>query len=157
MTNRGMQFPAGALVCLLLAGHAGAGETRPRVYTNEDLARVSPLRGETGGSSRPAAMDASASPAKNDPSRHADSASEEHWRRAAARHRERVAPLLQQAADLRDEIAARRREPGVRPLTDPKVNALERRLAIVEGRIREAEDRFEESARRARALPGWLR
>jgi hypothetical protein len=51
----------------------------------------------------------------------------------------------------------RQAEPGVRPYTDPKVRALQRKLAAVEARIRDAEDRLEERARRARALPGWLR
>jgi len=34
---------------------------------------------------------------------------------------------------------------------------LERRLRAIEERIREAESRFEDRARRERALPGWLR
>ena len=71
--------------------------------------------------------------------------------------RQRVEPWRDAAADLRVDIAARQAAPGVRPYTDPKVRALQRRLEALEARIRDAEDRFEERARRARALPGWLR
>ena len=150
-------------VCLLVryldprlaAAAPAAGERRAsaRVYTNEDLARVSGTRGETGGESRPAAPPPAASAAAAP----APSGGESYWRAEAARVRQRVDPWRDAAADLRADIATRQAAPGVRPYTDPQVRAGQRRLAALEARIREAEDRFEERARRAGALPGWLR
>jgi septal ring factor EnvC (AmiA/AmiB activator) len=151
-----------AAVCLLVrsldlrlgaAATAGDEARAPaRVYTNEDLARLSARRGDTGVESRPAAAAPAAPPAE--PAR---DGGESHWRAEAARVRQRVEPWREAAADLRVEIAARQAEPGVRPYTDPKVRALQRRLEMLERRIRDAEDRLEERARRAGALPGWLR
>jgi hypothetical protein len=156
------RFLRAAGVCLLVRsldprlGAASAASEQGRapahVYTNDDLARVSARRGETGGESRPAPPEAApvsaASPAGG---------GESYWRGEAARMRQRVEPWRETAADLRAEIAARQAEPGVRPYTDPTVRALQRRLEMLEGRIRDAEGRFEERARRAGALPGWLR
>jgi len=149
-------FPGVGGACLLAAALAAAGEKRApaRVYTDEDLARVSDRRGETGVESKPAAAppgDGSAASAM------ARGRGESYWRAEAARVRERVEPWRDAAADLRLEITARQAEPGVRPYTDPKVRALQRRLVVLEARIRDAEDRLEERARRAGALPGWLR
>jgi hypothetical protein len=145
-----------AAVCLLGGAAAAAGERRapPRVYTNEDLARVSGRRGETGVESRPAA----AAPAEGGAAAEdGEGRGESYWRAEAERVRRRVEPWRDAAADLRAEIAARQAAPGVRPYTDPQVRAWQRRLEALEARIREAEDRLEERARRARALPGWLR
>jgi hypothetical protein len=153
-----MQFSSRILgvgaVCLL-ATAAGSAERRPpaRVYTDEDLARVSSRRGETGVESQPAPPPAAGKPEKEQ----ASARGESYWRAEAARVRQRVEPWREDADDLRVEISARQAEPGVRPYTDPKVRAMQRRLAALEARIREAEDRLEERARRAGALPGWLR
>lgn len=158
------RFLRAAAVCLLVryldprlgAVPAAADERRApaRVYTNEDLARVSGRRGETGVESRPAAEPPAERAAAAEP---ASSGGESYWRGEAARVRLRVEPWRDKAADLRAEIAARQAAPGVRPYTDPQVRAWQRRLDALEARIRDAEDRFEERARRARALPGWLR
>lgn len=150
------RFLRAAGVCLLGAAAATAGERRApaRVYTNEDLARVSGRRGETGVESHPAAAAPTASAAAAGP---AEGRGESYWRAEAERVRRRVEPWRDQAADLRAEIAARQAAPGVRPYTDPQVRAWQRRLEALDARIRDAEDRFEERARRARALPGWLR
>ncbi len=152
------RFLRAAAVCLLGAAPAVAhdddGRAAKRVYTNDDLARVSPRRGETGVESRPAAPAPAESATDAAP---AKGGGESYWRGEAARVRQRVDPWRDTAADLRAEIAARQAEPGVRPYTDPKVRALQRKLAALEARIRDAEDRLEERARRARALPGWLR
>ena len=141
-------------VCLLAAAAFGA-ERRPpaRVYTDEDLARVSSRRGETGGDSQPA----SAPPVEKPEKESASARGESYWRAEAARLRQRVEPWRDDADDLRVEISTRQAEPGVRPYTDAKVRAMQRRLAALEARIRDAEDRLEERARRAGALPGWLR
>ncbi len=150
------RFLRAAGVCLLGAAVAEAGERRAsaRVYTNEDLARVSGRRGETGGESGPATAAPADSAAVAGPP---EGRGEPYWRGEAARVRQRVEPWRDAAADLRAEIAARQAAPGVRPYTDPKVRAWQRRLEALEARIRDAEDRFEERARRAGALPGWLR
>ena len=82
---------------------------------------------------------------------------EEHWRSQAERLREKLRPLREKADDLREAIEERRRKPGVRPYTDPQVVATQRRLEVLERRIREAESSFEDRARRQGALPGWIR
>lgn len=131
---------------------AEKGRTVP-VYTNEDLDRVSPLRGQTGvlstSQGRPQAPASAAQPSRG--------RGEEYWRREARRLRERLDPLREKAEDLRARIAERRRRPGVRPYTDPQVQATERRLRSLEERIRGLESDFEDRARREGALPGWLR
>ena len=150
------RIPGAGGACLLVAVLAGAGEKRvpARVYTDADLARVSSRRGETGGESQPAAPPPSEKPAAGGaPS----GRGEGYWRGEAARVRERVEPWREAAAELRLEIAARQALPGVLPYTDPKVRAWQRKLQALEARIRDAEDRLEERARRAGALPGWLR
>ena len=82
---------------------------------------------------------------------------EEYWRTAAEKLREKLRPLRERADDLRLKIDERRRQPGVRPYTDPRIVADQRKLEILERRIREAESNFEDRARRLGVLPGWLR
>jgi hypothetical protein len=152
-------LPGVAAVCLV-AAMSPADERRvpARVYTDEDLARVSSRRGETGVESKPGNPPPGAkAEAKADSSAAADARGESYWRAEAARVRQRVDPWRDDAAELRVELASRQAEPGVRPYTDPRVRALQRKIAALEARIRDAEDRLEERARRARALPGWLR
>lgn len=154
MTERSRILRAAA-VCLLGAAAPAAGERRSpaRVYTNADLAQISALRGETGVESRPASP--SPGPAADAPA--PEGRRESYWRAEAERVRRRVEPWRDSAATLRVEIASRQAAPGVRPYTDPQVRAWQVRLESLEARIRAAEDRLEESARRAGALPGWLR
>ena len=123
------------------------------VYTNDDLERLSPLRGQTGVLSTPGDRP----PAEPGPAERPRGRGEEYWRREARRLREKLDPLRQRADDLRVRIAERRRKPGVRPYTDPQVQADERRLAALESRMRGLESDFEDRARREGALPGWLR
>lgn len=153
-------------VCLTLVRPCGSEEEKKPapVYTNEDLDRVAPFRDETGVNSKPAARltDPAGVPAES-ASRRGDAASdkrrsaEEYWRREADRVRGRLQPARDRAAELRLKIEERRRQPGVRPYTDPRILADQRRLEGLEQRIREAESRFEDRARRQGALPGWLR
>lgn len=146
---------AACLAAFALSVSARAGDKgRPvPVYTNDDLERVSPLRGQTGVLSTPAGRAAAAPRSAERPR----GRGEEYWRREAGRLREKLDPLRQRADDLRARIAERRRRPGVRPYTDPQVQADERRLAQLESRIRGLESDFEDRARRDGALPGWLR
>jgi hypothetical protein len=150
---RGSWILAGTLLsCSATGGEDGRKKDVP-VYTDDDLRRVSPLRDQTGGgmAADTAAAERSAAPDK------ARGKDEAYWRREWERLRERVQPLRDRAEDLRTQIEERRRVPGVRPYSDARVESLQRRLAALEARIRDAEDRLHERARRAGALPGWLR
>lgn len=82
---------------------------------------------------------------------------EAYWRREAERLRDRLQPWRERVEDMRAQIEERRRRPGVRPYSDPAIELLQRRIIGMEQRIREAEDRFHERARRDRAMPSWLR
>ncbi len=146
------------LLALVCAGSAGASalddDKKPvPLYTDEDLRRVSPYRDETGVSSKPAAA-----PTPEPASERGRVRGEEYWRREAERLRDRLRPLRERASELRFRIEERRRQPP-RPRggVDAQIGTLERRLHALEERIGEAESRFEDRARRERALPGWLR
>jgi hypothetical protein len=135
------------------------------VYTNEDLDRVHPYRDETGVASKPAvSTTGETTGGKTRQGRRAGAtagterrSAETMWRRSAERLREKLQRARDRADDLRLKIEERRRQPGVRPYTDPRIVADQRRLEVLERRIREAESTFEDRARRAGALPGWLR
>jgi hypothetical protein len=153
------------IVCLLAsAGAAPADEPKKPVptYTNEDLERVAPFRAETGALSQVAPAPAGASRARSreapEAGRRADEA---YWRGEAERVRERVRALAREAEAIRERIDAlreraassRSRQAGAAPGTA----GLERRLALVLAEARERQDELEDRARRAGALPGWLR
>jgi hypothetical protein len=158
-----------ALVCALaLSGVPAFGDdARPaRVYTNEDLDRVAPRRGETGvlshpqsppaprGASREAAADRRIPSAKG----------QDYWQREASRVRARVRTLREQARRLRERneleadrsSRARRRSGGAREAW-AAADDRARRLGELEARAREMESDLEDRARRAGVPPGWLR
>ena len=148
-----------ALACASAAGASALGDDdgAPKkpvpLYTNEDLQRVSPYRDQTGVNSKPVATAGGDLPASPRRVR-----GEEYWRREAERLRDRLRPLRERAAELRLRIEERRRQPPRRGMAgNPQRVTLERRLHLLEERIRETESRFEDRARRERALPGWLR
>lgn len=155
------------LLCgLALVRPCESDEKRPvREYTNEDLDRIHPYRDQTGVTSTPAVTTTGETTGgKTRQGRRAGAtagterrSAEEQWRRSAEKLRSKLQPAKDRAADLRLKIEERRRQPGVRPYTDPRVLADERRLEVLERRIREAESNFEDRARREGALPGWLR
>ena len=173
MTFRTMVLPLGFGLSAVLCVHpAGADEdpppaTRPpvRVYTNEDLDRVHPFRDETGVRSVPAVPpdERSAAPRDEKPR----GRGEEHWRREAARVRERIRVLEAQASELRASIAeqqdeaahvlSRRRRSSASLLGDGATSRLRARLASLERRILDMQEDLAERARRDGALPGWLR
>jgi hypothetical protein len=142
-----------ALAWLPLTDEAPPRARPARVYTNDDLDRVAPRRGETGVLSTASPVPPAAAAEK--PA--ARERGEPYWRRQAERVRDRADALRERARDLRLRIEERRRKPGVRPYSDPQVEALQQRLAALEARIRELESTFEDRARREGALPGWLR
>lgn len=167
------------VVCLVLAS-AGVvpaaaldeAEKKPvRTYTNEDLERVAPFRGETGALSQPAVPPPTDAPKRGarETSRGATQARDEaYWRGEADRLQERLRPLRQKAAELRHRIEEARRKAKERQLSTrpqprsqgasgPSIPDLEQRLAAVEDEIQERQTTLEERARRAAALPGWIR
>ena len=161
------------MACLLaglwLAWPAGSEEKKPaRVYTNEDLDAVRPYRDETGVASKPAVPESERAgtprqelggdgAAAGRKRRSAERDAEERWRSAAERLREKLQSARDRADDLRRKIEERRRQPGVLPYSDPQIVAAQRRLEVLERRIRDAESSFEDRARRNGALPGWIR
>src|SRR5262245_27962691 len=148
-----------AAVCLPSVEEArGAAPVAPEekkpvpLYTNADLERVSPYRGETGVDSKPATAPAEAPPVASRRLR-----GEDYWRREADRLRDRLRPLRERLADLRARIEERQRRPGVRPYSDPQIVGWERRVRLVEEQVRDLESRLEDRARREGAMPGWIR
>jgi len=138
-----------------------------RVYTNEDLEAVRPYRGETGVESKPAVPETERAGTSRQElggdgaaagrKRRSAEGDEEQWRAAAERLREKLQAPRDKADELRRQIEERRRQPGVLPYSDPQIVAAQRRLELIERRIREAESSFEDRARRNGALPGWIR
>jgi hypothetical protein len=146
------------LASCALVRAADEGKGAPRAYTNDDLERYAQQR--TG---EPADVvdegDAPASARSRRPPREDAAAArgEAYWRRESDRTAEAVRRLLDQAADLAEKLSDLRREPGILPYSDPRLVRLEARRQALLQRARDAESRLEERARRAGALPGWLR
>jgi hypothetical protein len=148
-----MSIAGVVLILLTPATPTPLGSPVP-AFTNADLDRLAPRRGEGGifetSTPVPPAASAASSPASK-------ARGEEYWRREAERTRDRLRPLEERAETLRTKIAERQRVPGVRPYSDPGVRALQRDLGRVEEHMRDLQSRLEDRARREGALPGWLR
>ena len=177
MTHRTTVLPLGFGLSALLgvspapADESTATPTRPpaRVYTNADLDRVRPFRDQTGVRSVPAAVP-DATPLSRGLERSgsvlvdAHGRGEEYWRREAQRVRDKVRAMETQADELRLRIAERAEEAG-RQFTRGRRGSsgaasaatLRARIVALERRMREMEVELSDRARRARALPGWLR
>ncbi len=151
-------------LCGTVRTQAEEATARPRppvrTYTHEDLDRVHPFRDQTGAHSVPAvAAYGPETTADRKPHGHG----EDYWRREAAKVRERVHALEQQADALRARIAEqseqRRRflRRGRSSLPSPSEAGLQARLATLERRQRGLEEDLAERARKEGALPGWLR
>ena len=128
-----------------------------RTYTNADLERLAPRRGETGVLSVPAPA---AGDLEEPRARAADKAArrgEPWWRREAERVRERALGFRDKAADLRRSADARPRKPSARLDPDPGATALRARAEALERRASALEEDLLDRARREGALPGWLR
>lgn len=130
---------------------------RVRAYTNDDLARYAHLRAQDPADEPAPARPRSPRPAREGAAPGASPRGEAYWRREAERTEEAVRRLRDQAADVADKVSDLRRQPGVLPYSDPRIVRLEARRRALDERAREAELRLEERARRAGALPGWLR
>jgi hypothetical protein len=155
-----MQSRSGLLVlvvtCLAAPGASAAAKSGVRSYTNADLDRIAPHRGETGVLSTPAvAPTDEATPRAPSGPRH----DEAYWRREADLLRDRLRTLRQRADEVRVRLLHRPRRVEGRTAgtaSDP-TPALKARLTALEAEIRERQERFDERARREGALPGWLR
>lgn len=155
-----MKKLAVCLSCLCLAPWPARAQTP--TYTNADLERVSPLRAETGGENEPP-------PAEKAPAERRASEARAHdestWRAearrvaaAAARLRDKAADLRGRAQEQRDrerDAPPRRAGAGARP--GRAAERLEEQARRAEARAEALELELWERARRARALPGWLR
>ena len=157
------------LDCMCLSPAEPTRRRAVPLYTEEDLRRVHPRRGETGVLSVPAVVPGPTHAASPALSRHNrldtdETAPENYWRRESLRHRQKIERLKRTAASLRRQISERERERerefGSRRRSTASVASvapLAGRLADVEAEIQAAEAEFEERSRRAGALPGWLR
>jgi hypothetical protein len=174
MTPRTLVLPLGlgltAVLCVPAAASdpAPPGRPAPRVYTNEDLDRVHRLRDQTGVHSVPAAAPETAPPPALDGTGtalvDAHGRGEEYWRREAERVRDRVRALETEADELRLRASERAEEEGRSlgrggrgPASRGSVAALRARIEALERRMKQMDTDLAERARRARALPGWLR
>jgi len=157
-------------LCLVLTVGADEPDRTP-TYTNDDLRRVSSRRGETGVLSRPSPPDGARKDGASRTDRPASAPrlrddDETYWRSEAERLHDRIRGLRQRADELRlriqqQERQQRRGNANARPSPsssrpDP-ADALRQRLQSIEDEICDREARLEERARRAGALPGWLR
>jgi hypothetical protein len=154
------------LDCLCLLASEPTQKRAVPLYTEDDLQRVHPRRGDTGVLSVPAVVSGPTRPASLTSSRrgHVDTdetAQENYWRRESLRHQQKIARLRKTAAGFRRQIDERKREVeqerGSRRRGGGSVASLAGRLADVEAEIQAADTEFEERGRRAGALPGWLR
>jgi DNA repair exonuclease SbcCD ATPase subunit len=144
-----------AVVCASAAAAEGATKKAVRVYTNEDLDRYAGRREEPSVAGLPA-------PAPPEPDRPPERG-ERYWRHEAERVRERTGVLRAEVDLLRARLTALREASRTRPLVsrrrgdEPNTAELESRLRALQARIGALQADLEERARRAGALPGWLR
>lgn len=142
-------------------------------YTDADLARYAATRTPASTSSEPES--ASPPPATRtrgrkaaiEPGPAADldreasqrASDERYWRREAEQARERARKHEDQAATLEAQVVERRQSSrrSRSGAAAPQLASLERRARLARERAREILDAFEERARRAGALPGWIR
>ncbi len=164
-----LHFPECLAFVLLAAAGVAAEAPRAPLYTDEDLRRVSPFRDQTGVMSVPAvAPSADARPssarARSDRDSAARAGDETYWRRAAERHRSRQAALARRIRQVTRQLDQTRRRQSLslgRSASSTRGAdaslVLEERLAAHEDQRREENDGFFDRARRAGALPGWMR
>lgn len=158
-----MAWPCLGLRLLVLAlGTAGEPlEKKPvPVYTNDDLDRVAPFRDETGVNSSGASRPRTPSPARG--ADEGAAKSEAYWRREAAKLRARQQRTRDRVANLRSRVATVEAQSGprsgeARARGTALVEMWRGHIATLEARLREEDGEFADRARRAGALPGWLR
>jgi hypothetical protein len=136
------------VVALVLAGTAAAsGDPKVPCYTNADLDRVSPLRGQTGVLSEaaiPSAADRKTEKAEEREERQRRKA-ERTWRLAALQRRKEAYERRRWAQMMKGKIP------------DPPSKDFDTQIEELQEEIRQSESDFLDRARRDGALPGWLR
>jgi hypothetical protein len=158
-----MTWPKLGLSLLVLAlGTEGVAEEKKRVpvYTNDDLDRLAPYRDQTGVSS-PAVTEALPPDRPGSASAGAGKA-EAYWRHEAEKLRVRQQRGRDRIESLRSRMAAAETRTGprsgeARARTATQVETWRAGIEALEARLREEDARFADRARRAGALPGWLR
>jgi hypothetical protein len=164
-----MTWPSLGLSLLVFAlGTAGAAEEKKQVpvYTNDDLDRIAPLRDQTGVNSSGAPVTTSPLPSgkagKAGPSGDFAAKSEAYWRREAYKLRTRQQKTRDRIENLRSRVAATEAQSGprsgeARARSAAQAEIWRGHIAVLEARMREEDAQFADRARRAGALPGWLR
>jgi hypothetical protein len=146
------------LLCALLMGGVLPGlfgEDGKRVvplYTNEDLDRVSPFKGQTGAAS--VNTNVASRPPVEEPHRDRNEA---YWRREASRVREQARRLEEQAATLRARNTATGRSRGRKTRASAPNPDWEARAASLRARAERLTADLEDRARHEGVPPGWLR
>ena len=166
-----MTWPSLGLSLLVLAlGTAEGAEEKKQVpvYTNDDLDRIAPLRDQTGVSSTGAPVAASLPSGKSGRAGTAPKAddfaakSEAYWRREADKLRARQQRARAKIETLRSRMAAAENQSGprsgeARARGAAQAETWRGQIAALEAQLREEDAQFADRARRAGALPGWLR
>ena len=151
---------------VLLAAASSTGAEDRRAYTNDDLARVAPRRGETGVTSVPAFR-----PSERQTEKSAETRGEAYWRAEADKLQGDLRRLRREADSIRGRLESLKREareaafrasrspraPSQGERYETRIGALQDQLRHLEQDAREREARLEERARREGALPGWIR
>ena len=154
------------VVLLAAAASTGAEDRRATTYTNDDLARVAPRRGETGVTSVPAFR-----PSERQVEKSAEARGEAYWRAEADKLQGDLGRLRREADSIRGRLESLKREareaafrasrspraPSRGERYETRIEALQDQLRHLEQDAREREARLEERARREGALPGWIR
>jgi hypothetical protein len=135
-----------------------------RVFTNADLDRMASCRYQTGAESKPGTV------ARTSPSRSGRGAAgatardaprpdpaEADWRAQWRSIDQKARRLRREARELRQEALEAPRDPKKRPTGRRSPSLLITRALALEAEAKELEDEFQDRARRAGALPGWLR
>ena len=174
--TRWITYRALAIGLSLVAPSASAAGEEPapasarpkvRLYTNADLERVHPFAAETGVQSVPAVESAPVQGERQRGTRHEGRSArqgEAYWRAEAERVRLKLRSLEERAAALRARIAERSsrsevfgRRGSSSSSRGTSLVTLQSSLAAVETRVLHLEEDLAERARKAGALPGWLR
>ncbi len=182
LTTSGVACALWLYPCLCLAAEAGAAtaetssRARPQahVYTNADLERVSRYRDQTGVASVASSTTREADSGSKDRSRRGgrgrrsrdvmagaslddDAAArqreETYWRREATQHAQRQRRLAERIVALQRQAERGRRKGAGASARDQ----VREQILTLEQLRRDEDDAFEDRARRAGALPGWLR
>jgi hypothetical protein len=171
--------PTSPLVAAAARAQAARARAATTTYTDADLERVRPQRDETGVASQPAFVaEIESAPTRGRAGRSArtraranaraagaddataslhDARAEARWRAEARRVQTRVRALRARVQAWERRIDHRQRQPGVRPYSDPQIVEWQRQRDETERQARELEGDLDDRARRAHALPGWLR